>query len=101
VCVKLDASTDELTEAVQDGDITCILEMHWQVPGELPVTFAMIPVRILKPVDSGSEGAPTPATPGYYTAAQVDALIASIIRVEGNRRIVLDADGNYGSEVVT
>lgn len=102
VCVRLDCNTDELAAAVlaEGGDLTAVLEIHWKETGALPVTLLRQPVRVLKPVDEGDEGAPTPATPTYYTAAQVDALIAHVLRIADGKRIVVDADGNIGTEDV-
>tara|TARA_R110002020_G_scaffold18350_4_gene64168 strand:- start:2059 stop:3306 length:1248 start_codon:yes stop_codon:yes gene_type:complete len=46
-----------------------------------PKTVAQLPVTIFAQLDSGAAGTPPPASPTYYTATEMDALIATIDQV--------------------
>lgn len=98
LCVVLNCNTTEMVAALAaaDGDFDGVLEMNWQETGELPATFALIPIRILKPAHEGDEGAPTAGSPTYYTAAQIDGKLS----IPSGMRLVVDTDGTIRVESI-
>jgi hypothetical protein len=56
-------------------------------------TLAAFRFDILNDYIKGTEGSPAPSVPTYYTAAQVQALIASIISVPDGTRLKVNEDG--------
>jgi len=59
--------------------IDVVLEFTILTADNYPQTLAQIPYRIYAQVDNGAVGVPPPSSPTYYTAVEIDALVAGCL----------------------
>ncbi len=79
--------------------VECVLEISHLADG-VEGTLASIRLDILNDYIKRTEGSPAPASPTYYTAAEVRALLASMISVPDGMRLRVDEDGNIFVEEI-
>jgi hypothetical protein len=69
-----------ITTALDTNEfIDVVLEFTILTADNYPQTLAQIPYRIYAQVDNGAVGVPPPSSPTYYTAVEIDALVAGCL----------------------
>lgn len=75
--VIVDSRTESFNQKCSSGSVNMILQLRRYTAGDAIGKTVVQDDLLARATVIDNEGAPEPSTPGYYTAAQVDALLAA------------------------